>query len=221
MLLNYLYTNFMEETEFAQAINTPKQQLRNLITTRVFPAPSYVYNSNGQSISFIGTFTDTGTYRFHLQGHRAWHEAILQNDLTTESRARRYFFNRYEAEKKAFLEGSLGGALAKVSPEIPARFDTTHASSTWGYFLDGVYGVCTRDGQPETIFRKQICVMFIEHMTAGHADAMTDDFLALLKRAVTFLDSVESDFAPHEVKQTSRQRCIIDVKSKFLNRIEP
>lgn len=42
---------------------------------------------------------------------------------------------------------------------------------------------------------------------------------ARLERAVAFLDKVESDFAPHEASQTSRQRCIVDVNARFLSNI--
>lgn len=207
MLLTYLYDSFLEETRFAQACGITTDDLRGLIGDRVFPAPSYTYHASGRSLSFVSDAQEDQTYRFHAKGHLAWFQAISRLDLTSERRARQQFFDRYDAAKRAFLTGDPGRLLVDAMPCLPARFDRAHRDATWRHFLNGVYGVCTRDGQPETVFLKQAGVMFIDAMLAeGTADA------ALLDRAVSFLDSVTAEFAPHEVARSSRQRCINDLR---------
>lgn len=218
MLLNYLYKNFFEECQFANVVRTDTEQLNALISARVFPSASYAYASNGQSVSFVADFPDTQTYRFHLRGHTDWYRDITQLCLDTEARARAYFFDRYEQAKSTFLSSFLGAELQAEAPDVVRQFDKDHGISTWGHFLNGVYGVCTRDGRPESIFLKQAGVMFIERMIVGGPDNRSYPQIDLLGRAVDFLDGVESDFAPHEAPKVSRQRCIVDVKARFLDK---
>lgn len=157
-------------------------------------------------------------YRFHLKGHRSLLADIKRLELVSEARARAHFSARYETAKDLFLSGSFGQQLVQAAPDVPARFDAEHAATTWTHFLNGVYGVCTRDGLPETVFLKQVGVMFIEQMIADGPGSLDDSETALLARAVSFLDTVESGFAPHEAAHVSRQRCIVDVNANFLSR---
>jgi hypothetical protein len=219
MLLNYFYSNFLEEGAFAEACDTSRQELTALIDARVFPAASYQYTSSGQSVSFVSDFADRATYRFHLTGHTVWFEAVRRLGLDHEDRARRHFDNRYNNAKETFLTSNLGRQLTKVSNDVPAHFNGDHADMTWNNFLNGVYGVCTRDGQPESIFLKQACVMFIDRLNVGGPGSLSATKLKLLQHTVMFLDTVESDFAPHEAPQTSRQRCIVDVNAQFFDRV--
>lgn len=218
MLLNYLYTNFLEERQFADVAGTTTDELAAHIETKVFPSPSYVYDSKARSISFVADFSDEQAYRFHLRGHLDWYRDIAQLGLNTEARSRSHFFSRYEQAKLAFLSSSLGAELQALALDVAGQFDEDHANSTWGHFLNGVYGVCTRDGRPESIFLKQACVMFIEKMVANGPDTLSHHQTALLRRAVDFLDRVESEFAPHEVPMVSRQRFIVDVKARFFDK---
>lgn len=215
MLLNYLYANFQEEGSFCTAVGATSEELEGLRRARVFPSPSYVYQSKGHSTSFVTAWSEDVTYRFHLRGHARWFQVVSQFDLTTETRARQYFLDRYDQAKTAFLTSSLGVQLVSYAPDVPAHFDADHAQSTWQHFLNGVYGVCTRDGQPESVFLKQAGVMFIEQLIAKGPGTLSKYQLGLLHQAVDFLDGVESDFAPHEAAQVSRQRCIVDVKEQY------
>ncbi|MFV0408139.1 MAG: DUF6058 family natural product biosynthesis protein [Paracoccus sp. (in: a-proteobacteria)] len=215
MLLNYLYTNFHEETQFADAVGATTRALHVLIKARVFPAPSYVYDGEGRSVSFVADFTDRQTYRFHLRGHADWYRNLIQLGLDTEARARDHFFNRYDQAKAAFISSPLGTELQAQVPAVPDRFDNEHACSTWSHFLNGVYGICTRDGRPESVFLKQAGVMFIEQMTVDGPGKLSRSNSDLLRRTVDFLDGVESHFAPHEAQNSSRQRCIVEVRANF------
>lgn len=217
MMLNYLYTNFLDEDMFVTANKTTRHALNALIDARVFPAPSYIYTGKGRLVSFVSDSADTQERRFHLKGHTAWFNTVTRCALKTEDQARQRFFDRYEHAKQAFFASDLGQQLSKVATDVCDRFDNDHADATWAHFLNGVYGVCTRDGQPESVFKKQAGVMYVEHLTSCGPASLSRARLQLLERAVDFLDTVESDFAPHEVSSTSRQRCIIDVRAKFLD----
>lgn len=218
MLLNYLYKNFLEEGQFADAVGTTRDEIVSLIESRVFPSPSYVYASKGRSTSFVSDHLDDRVYRFHLRGHIAWYRDVTQLGLKSEAGVCAHFFNRYDEARRSFLTSDLGEALKAEAPDVAGRFDADHAKTTWGHFLNGVYGVCTRDGRPESVFLKQAGVFFIEDMIADGPDRLSTSQTDLLRRAVEFLDGVESDFAPHEAPTASRQRCIVDVRARFFDR---
>lgn len=216
MLLTYLYTNFFEQTPFADACGISQAACGKLVDDRLIPAASYVYDARGRSVSFVSAHEDAQQYRFHLKGHVGWVQTLRRMGITEEDQARRYFFERYSAAQDAFLASQLGRALCTYAPDVPARFNPDYAQDTWQNFLAGVYGVCTTDGQPETIFLKQAGVLFIEALKSGGPGKTHGKKLALLANAVNFLDAVESQFAPHEAASTSRQRCITDVRNLFL-----
>ncbi len=219
MLLNYLYDHFLEEHDFARANDLSLAELQQLIEKRIFPAASYTYNSSGRSLSFVSNFVDETTYRFHLVGYTGWMKAIRRYGLDSEDRARTYFFDCYGASRAAFASSDLGKLLTAAQPDVLDQFNADHANATWDHFLNGVYGVCTRDGLPDSVFLKQSGVMFIEALTARGRDRLSDKEMDLLSQTVMHLDTVESEFAPHEVEKSSRQRCIIDVRETLLSGI--
>ncbi|MEM8748689.1 MAG: DUF6058 family natural product biosynthesis protein [Pseudomonadota bacterium] len=216
MLLNYLYANFLEEHDFARACGLSEDGLAAMMENQIIPSASYTYSGHGRSTSFVSDFHDETVCRFHLKGHVDWQKTVTRLGLNRESDARAHFFQRYNNAMNTFFTNVLGQQLSAVEPDIENRFNSEHANATWRNFLDGVYGVCTRDGQPESIFQKQVGVMFVEHLIAGETDELPQEQLDLLARTVSFLDAVASEFAPHETAISSRQRCIIDVRARFL-----
>ena len=216
MLLNYLYSNFLEEREFAQSCQLSVDELHETVRARVAPSASYVLETDIRSISFVADRSDQQTYRFHLKSHVSWIGTIRRLEISTEAAARAYFEVRYRSAKEMFLSGELGRQLNSLAPEVVRQFGHKRAETTWRRFLDGVYGVCTRDGMPETVFLKQVGVDFVDYLVAPERTHQTRERLPLLRELVDFLDGVESEFAPHEAVNASRRRCIDDVRARFL-----
>ncbi|MEO1018177.1 MAG: DUF6058 family natural product biosynthesis protein [Pseudomonadota bacterium] len=217
MLFNYLFANFYEEADFLRLAGVDAGSLQDMIDNRIMPQASYVLEGHSRVVSFVSDHNDAGTYRFHLKGHLEWLTTLRRLGLDSEALTRSYFKQAFETAAGSFFSGALGREFRRLMPDLPKAFDDALFEATWGHFLNGVYGVCTRDGQPASIFLKQAGVMFIEQVVAqGAAEDLSAGELDLLRRAVRFLDDVESDFAPHEVAQSSRQRCVIDVQKRFL-----
>jgi len=216
VLLNYLYSEFYEEQVFLDLLGLSSSDWQSLLERRVMPAASYLFTNSSLCVSFFGQYQERELYRFHLKSHRRWFEDLQCFGLAQEQAAKAFFLSRFRSAKEAFLAGELGARLHALHPDVMAAFDGDLEERTWGHFLNGTYGICTRDGQPDTIFQKQAGVRFIEKMTEAEPHQFSKEHLGLLRQIVDFLDGVESEFAPHEVGQSSRQRCIIDVRERYL-----
>lgn len=214
MLLNYLYAHFHEERDFIHASGLTAETFAGMLDARLCPTASYVIEGDIRSASFMGDHLVQENCRFHLKGHMRWIGTLKTLSIETEEAARTAFEGRYATARAVFLISTLGQELIERAPDVMAGFDQARAKATWGHFLNGVYGVCTSDGLPETIFVKQACVDFIDTLTAP--DRVGEVPTDLLRATVDLLDRVEAEFAPHEVGDTSRQRCITDVRRRYL-----
>ena len=217
MLLTYLFKHYLEEADFLKAAGLSAEELAERLRARSFPAASYRIESETRAESYLGPQAERGAYRFHLKGHLDWLAALRRLELDSEARARSYFEQAYGTARWHFFSGPLGRDMLELVPGLAAPFDAAKAEETWREFLAGVYGLCTRDGQPGSIFLKQAGVLFIERLTAAAEPAeLSAAQRAVLARAVALLDGVLSDFAPQEVARSSRQRCILDVTARYL-----
>ncbi|MEE9454111.1 MAG: DUF6058 family natural product biosynthesis protein [Paracoccaceae bacterium] len=216
MLLTYLFKNFTEEATLLREAQISATDLSDLTQKRVMPKPSYIVENKADVTSFVMENSEIKLYRFHLKGHVKWLEAVQALNLDTEARAKAHFQSEYENAATVFFSDALGASILAIMPHLAKEFDAAHFDATWAYFLEGVYGVCTRNGTPENIFLKQACVRFIDYFTEAFLDAqISPDRRETILATVDFLDKVESNFAPHEVSITSRQRCIIDVRKRW------
>lgn len=208
-MLDYLHQNFLTETEFAHRAGWTQQRLTQAVGARVMPGPSYVLTGEWRVQSFVADQVQPVDLRFYLRSYLEWAAGLDRLDLHSEEAAKAHFMTLYLAEKDQFLLSDLGREALVAVPQLLGNFDAPHRAATWGHFLNGVYGVCTRDGAPGTIFRKQVGVMMVEAL----ADAAAET--ALLRRAVDYLDQAASDFAPHERGLSSRQRCVTDIRARL------
>ena len=215
MTLNYLFQNFLEQSEFARQANISASALEGLIDRQISPTASYCYQANGQVGSFISDHEDMQLYRFHLKGHLVWINAIQNLQIESQLSAQNYFFDRYNSALRLFEESGIGKELNVLIPEVLPKFDDALRADTWGHFINGVYGVCTKDWMPETILVKQVCVKFIDAFTATGYLRHSTRHRELLLKTVDLLDQVVSAIAPHELEKSSHQRCVLDVRARL------
>ncbi|MBL1422612.1 MAG: hypothetical protein COC24_019065 [Alphaproteobacteria bacterium] len=215
MLLNYLYDKYLERSAFCAAAHIDLQTLEEWEAANLVPKASYIMDNDLQVKSFVAEHQETQKYKFYLKGQLEWLTQIADKNITTENAARHYFETQYGFAIKQFLATELGQKIAEIYPQSSWNLDDY--SETWQHFLAGTYGLCTRSGLPNEIFLKHIYIRFIEFVTqANRPNEISSKLLELLREAVDALDKVESDFAAHEVAQSSRQRCIINIKKDYL-----
>ncbi|WP_421782050.1 DUF6058 family natural product biosynthesis protein [Kiloniella litopenaei] len=216
MLLNYLYENFYEESSLLQQPQISQEQLWLYTAQKIAPKPSYVIAANLETASFVNQSVVSETLRFYPKTYPKWLNILTTEKLDTEDKAKDYFQQAYQTAEHNFFESKPGQDLLEENPILPDYLTAAHFNATWGYFLEGVFGVCTRKNLPRGIFEKQLLVRFIDHMRQHHSpENISPLSKSRLETAVASLDKVEADFAPHEVPATSRQRCINDVRQQY------
>lgn len=214
MLLNYLYTHYYERAEFCALAKIDDAYLTQLETKNLVAKPSYILRIDLSAESFITAHKERALYKFYAKNQLNWLAQINTKQIKTEMVARQLFDQKYDEAIKRFLATDLGMEITKIYPQ--SDWGLSEYAETWQQFTDGTYGLCTRTGLPNEIFLKHIYIRFIEFITAAYQpDKIPPKTLKLLSKAVEALDVVEADFAPHEVKQSSRQRCIVNVKKEY------
>lgn len=147
-------------------------------------------------------------------GHQKWYEAIKQENITKEASAFDLFTARYHAAHHTHFNREIGKIMQQLWPAISKPPKTSDLAASWSYFKEGVYGVCTSDGLPETIFQKQYGVRFMNHVMSTPAQD-AQEVEKLIRQIIDWLDRVIAPFAPHEIASSSRQRCIINAGNRF------
>lgn len=214
MLLNYLYQEYLETSEFCKLANIQPAELSSLQKAKIMPNASYNLDINLHAKSYVAQKIENKCYQFYRKSQLIWLTIIDQRNILTEEAAQQYFKTQYEMAVADFLLSELAKNVCKNYPQ--SQWGLSPIDETWQHFLDGTYGLCTRSGMPNEIFLKQIYVRYIDFLNQKYTpNTMGTELRIVLSKAVNALDKVESDFAPHEVAHSSRQRCITNIKKDY------
>ncbi len=210
----YLATHFQPTKAHAAACDINIDQLEDLIAKGLYPGASYKVQHKFLCNSFVANEelqTDSTLYKI---SHRNWYEAIKQENITKEASAFDLFTTRYHAAHHAHFNREIGQIMQQLWPAIAKPPKMRDLAASWSYFKEGVYGVCTSDGLPETIFQKQYGVRFMDHVMSAPAQH-APEVEKLIRQIIDWLDGVIAPFPPHEIATSSRQRCIVNARIRF------
>ncbi len=86
----------------------------------------------------------------------------------------------------------------------------------WQNYLQGLYGLCTKDPTAENIAIKEITMARIRLLTAeGTKAVLTDEEQLRLKALLPIFDQVLAPFAPYELSHSSRQKWLNAIVAKY------
>lgn len=219
MLLDYLYKNYMSQTEFCREAKLTDQQLSDLQNKLLLPTASYQLKTIINCQSFTGEFDQTVAHQFYHPNYIKWHKQLISDNVTTKRRAFGTFKRAYEMARADFIGSDIGRDIVEIFTQNTWKLSPVE--NIWAHFNEGTFGLCTKSGLPDHIFLKQIHGSFIRHITSKFlADQIPPEIAGTLRRSVDELDKVTSCFAPHEVKNSSRQTNIVNIRHDYLNRRE-
>lgn len=205
-LISYLNTHFFTKQQLLDISKVTEQTLLTYQTKGVMPKCSYKLKLNLSSDSFFGVHHEEQEVEYYAKGYASW-LAIIQS-LNTHDAIYSVFVERY---KSAIVSLKKQGHCSN-HPKVTAELDN-HIKNEWGHFIAGIYGLCTQSGLPEDIAAKELAILEINAL--AELNVLTDKQLDKLILAVNLLDAASSPFAPHERRQSSRQRLVNEVRRKY------
>ena len=207
MLLQYLNTHFITTDKLLAVTGVERDLLTSLQAEKRMPLASYQIQQSIQCQSFFGEHAVSESIDFYSQGYAFWLGLAVQPSFDVKQ----YFFDEYQAELQRLAQ--------QLIPMSDIQFVTdlsTHLEREWTHFLDGIYGLCTVSGLPKDIARKEYTIHLIKSVTQeGEASSLAPHERDLLQSGVDLLDQSSAQFAPHEVARSSRQKFILDMKTKY------
>jgi len=215
-MLNYLFAHFHERAEITSQLEAHPEHLENLIQAQCAPNPSYRVIAASECLSYFGEHTEQTELQFFAKGQLSWMNDLNDERIVQTHIARDLFNARYNSALHQLAQSSLADHVLALSGAPMSAPSEAKRLATWQYFLDGTYGVCTIDGLPQSIAVKQTLVSTIDQFIQRQPTNIPKNQIDSLAQLLTALDRVEALFAPHERAKSSRQRCIVEVRAKYL-----
>ncbi len=192
-LTTYLNKHFLEAGDLDRTL------LASLQARGMAPKPAYRLRMAIDCDSFFGAHGETCDAHYYATGTPAWLADVA--GLPGGAAAYALFARRYRDR------------LAQLGAEPR---DEAHLRDEWQHFLDGTYGLCTRDGMPEAIADKEAAIANIKGIVETRSEqALTAEETACLRHWVDVLDRASAPFAPHEAARSSRRRLVDDVRARY------
>jgi len=205
-LIKYLNDHYFTKQELLEVSKVTEKMLRTYQENKVMPKCSYKLKLNLECESFFGLHGDKQEIEYYAKGYSSW-LAIAQQLGSTEA-VYSVFSNRYKAALATLHEQGHVSSDVKITSGL-----NTHIKEEWSYFLDGVYGLCTKSGLPEDIAAKELSILEINALS--EQETLSIEQHRQLVRAVNLLDSASSLFAPHERLRSSRHRLVDEVRRRY------
>ncbi|MFP3353410.1 DUF6058 family natural product biosynthesis protein [Pseudoalteromonas sp. SIMBA_153] len=205
-LIKYLNEYFITKSELLTQSQVSEQALAHYQETGVMPKCSYKLKLALESDSFFGLHADIQEIEYYAKGYVAW-LGIVQS-LDDKEKVFSVFSKRYKEVLEKLKNQGITSTDVKLNADIQE-----HIEQEWAYFLDGIYGLCTKSGLPEHIAAKELAIIQINELSK--LESPTESELVQLKCAVNLLDESSALFAPHERVNSSRYRLIDEMYRKY------
>ncbi|EOF4704734.1 DUF6058 family natural product biosynthesis protein [Klebsiella oxytoca] len=213
MLSDYLKIFFVNELDLIEAGHVSAENLATWQRNKIFPMPSYVIKTSSSMTSFFGDFHYNEVFRWYPKTLTAWFGYIKSLDYSIDF-IEKGFKCRYVDEMEKL---KLIGMYHPMHDDIGLREDTLR--EVWKNFLDGTYGVCTKDCMPENIAIKDVTTFVINEITEKQYKLeLSEVDKQKVVMALNLLDSATSLFAPHERELSSRVKIIDTVREIYLSK---
>jgi hypothetical protein len=205
-LIKYLNDNFLTREELFDITKVQEHEFLDYQNDKLMPTASYSLKLEMSSDSFFGVHKENLSIEYYAKGYCSWLgiiRSLKEQDLIYQE-----FSTRYEKTVRHLKSLGYHSPAPKVNVDL-----RTHISEEWEYFIQGIYGLCTKTGLPEDIAAKEFAIIQINEIS--EKETLNDDETKNLIRAVNLLDNVSSAFAPHERLKSSRHRLIDEIRRKY------
>lgn len=220
--LQYIEDNYLTLEGLSEQSFLPKETIQSYIDAECLPKSSYKVTRNILINSFLGQCNEESDIIDYFPiSMLAKFERIhsLANEMSLKDVNKvlyERFINIYTEtlhEHEAHLWG-LDPYISATGTLLPDG--KTFLDEEWHHYLNGTYGICTKTASAEDIALKEVSIAKIKFLLSlNEAAPLSSSHSENLKAAVGQLDKVSAAFAPYEVKNSSRQKYINEVRSAF------
>jgi len=222
-ILNYLQQNFYTMQQLAEISGVTETRIDQWIQLRCLPAHSYKISTDGAVHSFFGVVENVsspGEEKCYFNpSHIVKIKALEETGQPSQDMAdkiKHSFCQDYITilNDKQMIQF---GMADHFNPD-GSNDETLDQllESEWAYYLDGIYGFCTKRARTSEIALKETMIKKINFLTDEATKAhITDDEKKSLSDAVNCLDQVSSQFSPHEFERSSRNKYIVKIRAKY------
>jgi len=218
--LNYIQAHFLTFEQMAAKSDLSVSDLEEMIAADCLPGPAYQVETEVLVQSVFGPHKELCAQAFYPPSYVAKAKAVAADSALYQEQAcvqKANFMRTYRQVLEAERAWEFGlEALFLADKKVGGAEAERFLESEWQHYLDGTYGLCTRNATFEEIAVKEVAIAKIKHFLAVLDRAEDAGLKAELAEAVDRLDSVSSPFAPHERGRSSRGKWIDEVREKYL-----
>ncbi len=226
-ILNYLLNHYCSLDQLVESSPCNAEEIDAWINAGCLPDHSYCIDTTGAIHSFFGAFSAPDIAisavapecRYFNPSHVEKLQALCTATKDLEQLSgllMQTFFDNYTDTLSKLKAGQFGmhdyiDAQGRTQPAI-----TELLNSEWQYYLQGVYGLCTRTTSTPEIAIKEASIRKINFLTNDLNKTILDSIdKQELRSAVADLDRVSAAFAPHEYPRSSRYKYIDQVRELY------
>lgn len=222
-ILNYLEQKFYSLQQLVDRSGVAEARINDWIAAGCLPAHSYRVDAAGNVHSFFGvheSVTDGSEETLYFNpSHIGRIEELEKAGQPSQELAktlRQAFCSDYLATLTEHRMDRFGMADCFNADGSNSTVLNELLESEWGGYLDGTYGLCTRNADAEEIATKEAMIKKIKYLTGdGSKEVVTGVERQELSEAIDRLDRVSSQFAPHEFERSSRYKYVVVMREKY------
>jgi len=217
---DYIEKNFLTLEDLSEATSVSAVEIGNMINSACLPGPAYEIDIVSKIRSVFGEHEQSSTRAYFPKSHIEKIKAFLAAGVSYETSAAKEQKNfQLTYAKKIEESGADKFGLAnffQADGTVGGEPLEIFLQAEWQHYLDGTYGLCTRNATADEIACKEVMIAKIKYLTKQYDQEHEPALLAPLAEAVDVLDAVSAPFAPHEIARSSRGLYIDAVRKKYL-----
>ncbi len=217
--LQYVEENFITLPELAKRAGVTTDYVLTLIRNEIIPAPSYTIKKHIEiksplndtalieeevryfPLSLVEKVKGLRNLELPVDDLKRLEREIFEVGMRDELDGnfyKKYAYMEAQNEEGSFEEDSLDLAIARE----------------WRAYLDGIYGICTKEASVKQIVAKEIAVNRLKSVIQTEmADRLTAREEAL--KSIEAFNQVASEFAPYQIKNSSRGKYVNKLIEEF------
>lgn len=212
-MIDYLNAHYLTIEQIADKTGISIKNIENLIKNHCIPKHSHrvICQTVFETVVFGSTMAAEAEIFYY-------HPSLINFIIEAENYRKNTNFDEAAKKMKSDFMQALHSELIKsdIKKTIENSDIEEYLLKTWGYVMDGTYGVCLKEISVKNIVIKAISVAKLQKWIDSDKPKLNEEQYNELLEAAKNYDQVASSFGPHEISKSTRGR-LFDVFMKTHN----